>query len=57
MRLFYCVRTLSLAREEVYQHYAYATGQSRVSGVIPNMSAKGSKADIWERAGQVAEVP
>jgi hypothetical protein len=26
-------------------------------GLMPSMSAKGSKADIWERAGKVTEVP
>jgi hypothetical protein len=34
-----------------------ALGQTRPSGAIPNMSAKGSRADMCIRAGQVAEVP
>jgi hypothetical protein len=32
-------------------------GQIRLSAPMPSMSAKGSKADIWEGAGEVAEVP
>jgi hypothetical protein len=31
--------------------------QTRPSGRMRSMSAKGSKADIWERAGEVSEVP
>jgi hypothetical protein len=39
------------------EHVGEGLGQTRLSGPVPSMSAKGSKADIWERAGEVAEVP
>jgi hypothetical protein len=32
-------------------------GQSRLSGPMPSMSVKGGKADVWEWANKVSEVP
>jgi len=34
-----------------------AVGQSRLAGPMPSMSVKVRKADPWERANKVSEVP